>query len=223
MLILKVLVMKNYFFYAAIVVLLCSCTSSEKEANGPISTTKKLADSQFQSNNVLINPNDKKHKSVTHNINHYVRGMMHQLIGNLKYVNTQTPIGVSSFVFLNSKLDETSLLGNQIAESFIHEVHQVGIPVIDFKTMDFIRVTDQGDFIFTRDFLELNAGVSIQYILTGTLSKYQSGYLVNARIIGLTSKAVVASAQGYIPDNIANSLTMDNGTDGINYNLFSNE
>ncbi|MFT4925019.1 MAG: TolB-like protein [Phenylobacterium sp.] len=149
------------------------------------------------------------------NINDYVRGMMHQLVSNLQYVNNQTPIGVSSFVSLDSNLKETSLLGYQLAESFIHEIHQVGIPVIDYKTMDFIRVTAQGDFIFSRDFLELQSAVPIQYILTGTVVKHQGGYLLNARIIGLVSKAVVASAQGFIPHRVANTLIRSDGSDGI--------
>jgi len=215
--------MRNYYFAATIAIVLGGCTSNEDLPENQKPAFERRDDSQFQSSSVLTNSDQKRAAAATHNINHYVRGMMHQLIGNLKYVNTQTPIGVSSFVFLNSNLDQTSLLGNQIAESFIHEVHQVGIPVIDFKTMDFIRVTEQGDFIFTRDFLELNADVSIQYILTGTLSKYQSGYLVNSRIIGLTSKTVVASAQGFIPSHIANALTMGDASDGIDYNISSNE
>lgn len=178
----------------------------------------RLADNKFQSTSAPMRSmvgNGQPHGLVNKNINDYVRGVMHQLMGNLQYVNNSTPIGVSSFVFLDSNLKQTSLLGHQIAESFIHEIHQSGIPVIDFKTMDFIRVTAQGDFIFSRDFLELQSAVPIQYILTGTLVRHQGGYLLNARIIGLVSKAVVASAQGFIPHRIVNSLTGNDGTDGI--------
>lgn len=152
---------------------------------------------------------------VVKNINHFVRGIMHNLVNNIHYVNDKTPIGVASFIFLDRSFAKSTLLGNQIAESFMHEVHQFGIPVIDFKTTDFLRVTDQGDFVFSRDFLELEDELPIKYVLAGTLVKHQSGYLVNARIIGLTSKAIVASAQGFIPNDIAEAIMPSQHTDGI--------
>jgi TolB-like protein len=202
---------------AAIALILGGCSSGlpEDQRSGSV----RRADNKFQP--LVASPqrmSDEQFGDVNQqkNINHYVRGIMHQLVGNLQYVNNQTPIGVSSFVFLDSNLKQTSLLGYQVAESFVHEIHQVGIPVIDFKTMDFIRVTAQGDFIFSRDFLELQSAVPIQYILTGTLVKYRGGYLVNARIIGLGSKAVVSSAQGFIPNRIADALLEHDGLDGIN-------
>ena len=140
------------------------------------------------------------------NINNYVRGIMHKLVDNIHYINDKTPIGVASFIFLDSSYKESNLLGNQISESFMHEVHQFGIPVIDFKATDYIRVTEAGDFIFSRDFLELKDELPIKYVLAGTLVKHQDGYIVNARIIGLTSKAIVASAQGFIPNAVADAL-----------------
>jgi TolB-like protein len=72
--------------------------------------------------------------------------------------------------------------------------------------MDFIRITPEGDFVQNRDFEELSNTTQISYIVTGTLVKHQGGYLVNARMIGLKSKVVVASAQSLIPDKIANAL-----------------
>jgi TolB-like protein len=149
------------------------------------------------------------------NINHFVRGIMHNLVDNIHYINDKTPIGVVSFIFLDGDYKKSNLLGNQIAESFMHEVHQFGIPVIDYKTTDYIRVTETGDFIFSRDFLELKDELPIKYVLAGTLVKHQAGYIVNARIIGLTSKAIVASAQGFIPNAVADAIMPSMGNDGI--------
>jgi len=143
---------------------------------------------------------------ITNNINFYMRGLMQDLVSNLQYVNNTTPLAVTSFAFLDSDLEQTSLLGNQIAESLIHEIHKVGIPVLDFKVTDSLRVTQQGDFISTRDFNELTANIPIRYIVTGNLVKHRGGYLVNARIVGLSSKAVVASAQSFIPAHVAQAL-----------------
>lgn len=149
------------------------------------------------------------------NINHYVRGMMQDLVSNLQYVNAETPMAVTSFVFLDSNFEEADVLGNQIAESFIHEIHKFGIPVIDFKTTDYVRVTPTGDFVLSRDFLELPSNLPVQYVLLGTLTKHQDGVLVNARIVGISSKAVVGSAQSFLPAEITQSINSYGLKDGI--------
>lgn len=149
------------------------------------------------------------------NINHYVRGIMQDLLSNLQYVNASTPMAVTSFVYLDSDFTTSTLLGNQLSEGFMHEVHKLGIPVVDFKTTDYIRITEQGDFSLSRDRLELSGDIPIRYLLTGTLVKHQNGTLVNARIVGMESKAIVASAQGFIPSYISNHIMKSNHNDGI--------
>lgn len=145
-------------------------------------------------------------KEIANNINFYMRGLMQDLISNLQYVNNTTPIAVTSFALLDSNLQETNLLGNQIAESLIHEIHKAGIPVLDFKVTDSLRITQQGDFISSRDFNDLSTNIPIRYIVKGNLVRHQGGYLVNARVVGISSKAVVASAQSFIPAHVANAL-----------------
>ncbi|WP_157368702.1 FlgO family outer membrane protein [Algicola sagamiensis] len=140
------------------------------------------------------------------NINHYVKGMMQDLVHNLKEISADTPLAVASFIYLDGQFDQTDLLGNQIAESFIHEIHQFGIPVLDYKVTDYIRITDKGDFVMTRDYLELKEALPINYILAGTMVNHKGGVLLNARILGMDSKRVVASTQGFIPDQVAKAL-----------------
>lgn len=139
-------------------------------------------------------------------INFYVRGLMQDLIGNLQFVNERTPVAVTSFVLLDSHFNETNLLGNQIAESLIHEIHKFGIPVLDFKTSNEINVSEHGDFIFSREATKLNLDLPVHYVFAGTMVKHQGGYLINARVVGVNSKAVVASAQTFIPSEISNAL-----------------
>ncbi|AEP30354.1 FlgO family outer membrane protein [Brumicola nitratireducens] len=141
-----------------------------------------------------------------HNINHYAQGLMQDLVANLQYVNATTPVAVVSFVMLDSDYNQANLLGVQLAESLIHEVHKFGIPVIDFKATGFIRITEQGDFAFSKDYQDFSGDLPARYVIGGTMSKLQHGYLVNARIVGFNSKAVVASAQSFIPNEIAYSL-----------------
>ena len=169
----------------------------------------------YQNNTAVMNDSSQISVPTRKNINHYVRGIMQDMAENLQYVNTKTPLAVSSFVFLDDDYNDATLLGNQIAESFMHELHSFGVPVIDFKTTDFMRVTPSGDFVFSRDYVELSQDQNFNYVLAGTMVNHQGGVLVNARIIGLASKAVVGSAQGFIPQSVVDALDSSYRTDGV--------
>lgn len=93
----------------------------------------------------------------------------------------------------------------------MHELHKFRIPVLDFKATDYIRVTGEGDFLLSRDYLDLNSSLPIEYVLTGTMAKHQGGVLVNARILGIESRAVVASAQTLIPFYVVDALIPSDG------------
>lgn len=145
-------------------------------------------------------------RMLTKHVGDYVQNMAQDLVSNMEYMTDKTPIGITTFALIDGDLQQTNLLGYQLAESFVHELHKFRIPVIDFKATDYIRVTDAGDFILTRDFLELSSNAPIDYILTGTMTKHQGGYLVNARVLGLETKAVVATAQMLLPFYVVDAL-----------------
>jgi TolB-like protein len=148
-------------------------------------------------------------------VNFYVKGMMQDLVANLQFVNGQTPIAVTSFVYLDGSYEDSDVFGLQLSESFIYEIHKFGIPVIDHKVADYVRVSPNGDFVLSRDFMDLNGELPIKYVLTGTLTKHQGGYLVNSRIVGINSKAVVASAQGFVPSRVVKAVQASDQNDGI--------
>jgi TolB-like protein len=156
-------------------------------------------------------------QQLTKNIGSYAQNLAQNLVSNMEYVSDKTAIGITSFVLLDGDLQQTNLLGLQLAESFVHEMHKFRIPVVDYKATDYIRVTEDGDFFLSRDFLELKNKAALDYILTGTMVKHRGGYLVNARIIGMKSKAVVATAQSLIPFYVADALLPSSGgrNDGV--------
>ncbi|MEM0911070.1 MAG: FlgO family outer membrane protein [Pseudomonadota bacterium] len=142
-------------------------------------------------------------------VNHvgdYVRDMAQNLVANMEYVTERTPVAITNFVLIDSDLKETNLLGKQMTESFIHEFHKFRMPVVEFKATDYITVAETGDFILSRDYLDLTSSTPIQYVLTGTLTKHQGGYIANAKMLGMQSKVVVASAQSFIPYYIVDAL-----------------
>ncbi|MBU3023310.1 FlgO family outer membrane protein [Aestuariibacter sp. A3R04] len=156
-------------------------------------------------------------RPLTKHVGDYVKNMAQDLISNMEYVTNKTPVAVTNFAMLDSDLQETNLLGHQMAESFIHELHKYRIPVVDYKATDYIRVTEKGDFLLSRDYLDLNSSLPIEYVLTGTMAKHQGGVLVNARILGIESRAVVASAQLLIPFYVVDALipSDSNGKGGM--------
>ncbi|MCJ8320770.1 MAG: FlgO family outer membrane protein [Colwellia sp.] len=133
-----------------------------------------------------------------HAINDVVKGLAYQMLESSSFVTTETPVAVASFVDLKD-LESTNWLGNQLAESFIHELQRHGLIVVDFKTTGHIRVTSEGDYVFSRDWKELPERQIIDYVVTGTMIEQKGGILVNARMIGIKSKVVVASSQSFIP------------------------
>ena len=133
-----------------------------------------------------------------HAINDVVKGLAFQMLETSSFVNTKTPVAVASFVDLND-LESTNWLGNQISESFVHELQRHGLIIVDFKTTGHIRVTKEGDYVFSRDWKELPERQIIDYVVTGTMMEQENGVLINARMIGIKSKVVVATAQAFIP------------------------
>jgi len=138
------------------------------------------------------------YKLPKHAINDVVKGLAYQMLRSSSYVTPKTPVAVTSFVEMDS-LEKTNWLGNQIAESFLHELQRHGLVVVDFKTTGHIRVTKTGDFVFSRDWKELPERQIIDYVVTGTMMEQEDGVMINARMIGMQSRVVVATAQSFIP------------------------
>mgnify|MGYP001950748426 FL=1 len=156
-----------------------------------------------------------------HAINDVVKGLAYQMLESSSFVNAKTPVAVASFVNIKD-LESTNWLGNQLAESFVHELQRHGLIIVDFKTTGHIRVTADGDYVFSRDWQELPERQIIDYVVAGTMIEQKDGVLVNARMIGIKSKVVVATAQSFIPawvigdelthqKNINNNVKMKDG------------
>lgn len=137
------------------------------------------------------------HKS----LNEYVEQMALHMSDRIDPYHV-SPIAVTSFVTFDSTLNRTNMLGNQIAESFISELQNFGMPVVDFKTTGAISVTPVGDFSFSRNFEALSDVQQIGYVLSGTMVQKPEGVLVHARIVGVKSKVVLAATSQLIPQFI---------------------
>lgn len=203
----------------------CSSFSNYQKPHMP-SSTMEASNTESTKTQIIARSSNNTQRAVwgmqneetkrSKNINHYARGIMQSLLSNLQYVGPATPVAVANFVDLSGDFNSSSLIGKQLSEAFMHEVHKLGIPVVDYKLTDYIRVTDNGDLAMSKDFLELSGDIPIRYVLTGTLVEDGDATLVNARIVGIESKAIVASAQGVLPNDVVKHFKRSTLNDGIN-------
>lgn len=139
-------------------------------------------------------------------LNDYVAQMAMQLVETFHHFPVESRVAVASFVDLDSELNRTNIIGNQLAEAFIHQLQQFGISVVDFKTTRDIQVTSSGDFVFSRNHAQLDVMQQIDYVLSGTMVFTPRGIMINARVINFRTKVVTASAQQLIPHFVISSI-----------------
>ncbi|PKG99141.1 FlgO family outer membrane protein [Paraglaciecola sp. MB-3u-78] len=139
-------------------------------------------------------------------LSEYTEQMAADLQRDVRGMQVDELIVVASFVHLDSSLQNTDSLGIQLAESFINDLQQIGLPVADHKLMGVLDVNDKGDFAFSRDMGQFYNNVNIGYVLTGTMLRNSRGLVVNARIINFKTNAVVASSSKFLPNIVINNF-----------------
>jgi TolB-like protein len=139
-------------------------------------------------------------------LNDYAEQLAMGLVHNLAVLNGSGRVAVGSFVQLDSELTNTTVLGNQLAEKLIAQLQDFGLAVVDIKTMPTIMVGRDGDRVFSREVRALSRKQQLDYVVSGTLISNARGIQINSRMVSLKDQQVVASASGFIPDVVAQSL-----------------
>ena len=139
----------------------------------------------------------------TQTIHDHVTRIGNKLFKSAKHIELKQGVAVGTFIPIN-KLDGNSLpsdgyLGQQIQERFVTVGTQAGLNVIEYKTTSAITFKDNHDLMLSRTAKDVSKSIDAQYFLTGTFTEQEQSYIVNARIIDLETKAVVAAATDYIP------------------------
>lgn len=142
------------------------------------------------------------HKS----IHDYASQLAMNLIKNANGLSPHASIAVTSFVKLDYSLQNTTVLGNQLAEYSILELQQFGLNIVDHKLMPAIEVSSKGDLIFARDIRELASKQVMDHVLAATMIERSDGVFINARIMSLHTNRVVASGSVLIPSFIIEQL-----------------
>jgi TolB-like protein len=114
-------------------------------------------------------------------------------------VTEEPTIAVTSFVELNQSLQKTNQLGNQLSEGLMLALQRFGFLTVDFKVMDNVKISNSGDYSFSRALPELNSRLSADHVLSGSLIYREQGVEIQARVVNLKNKALAASARTMIP------------------------
>jgi len=108
-------------------------------------------------------------------------------------------VAVASFVNFDSSLRTTNAVGNQLAENFITQLQRFGYDVYDSKLTRAVSVTEQGDFVFSREARSLRRNRNLCCVLAGTMIYAPDGLEVNVRLMDLSTQAVLSTANTTIP------------------------
>lgn len=91
------------------------------------------------------------------------------------------------------------LLGHQLSEGLVTEASRRGFITQDYKVTNDILITNNSEYVMSRDVNRLAPLQNVDFYIAGTITEQQEGAIVNARIIHVESKDVVASATKFFP------------------------
>jgi TolB-like protein len=127
----------------------------------------------------------------------YVSQLAFKLAGNQQLVGNK--VGVASFVFFDEQLEQTSSVGNQLAEQLSTVLPEYGALVVEYKLTREITVSPAGDLSLSRNVEKLRDLQGMDYVLTGTMVPTNRGLQINSRVVSTRNNLVIASATTLIP------------------------
>jgi TolB-like protein len=148
-------------------------------------------------------------------INEYSRALVHELMSNHRAAEDSGTVGVTDFAYVDTALDQGTVLSNHLSEAIMYDLHKFGVTVLDYKVTDYIRVTPGGDFALSRDFSELSGELPIRFVLTGTMTSHKNGVMVNARLIRIDNKQVISAARTFVPETVIRAVLSQSGADKL--------
>lgn len=117
-------------------------------------------------------------------------------------------IAIATFANMPS-LVESDKIGLAIEERMTHEMQTRGFRIVDYKMTGNLKVTERGDFVYSRHVADLRRDYNINYFLAGVIENSVDGFVIHARLVDAASNLVVSSAQAFLAARDASRLLRD--------------
>jgi TolB-like protein len=149
----------------------------------------------------------------------YTHQLAQELFTNMN-ADRQYRYAVVGFVPVQSMQQDMSqqgplmLLGHQLEQGLITEVVRRGYIAQDYKATNTIIMASDSERALSRNVEHLQGVQAIDYYITGTITEQETGAMVNARIINVRNKDVIAAATKFFPAELfwqQEQLTLRNG------------
>lgn len=125
-----------------------------------------------------------------------VEQMADQMIRGLRQNRVKRlPVAVLPFKSLKRSVKD-DLFGERIAESFVFPMTQRGYNMLDYRAVSLVTTDKQR--VSKGALPKLQQQYKIYYILTGTYARHGDGVVLNARILDVVTRQVVAAGQSHI-------------------------
>lgn len=154
-----------------------------------------------------ISTNAPKAAMAPYTVNDYVNNLTAQLNSLQRPLSRNSRIGVSSF-FLADKIDSKLMseqgagLSQQIQESLLTQMTLLGYNIVEYRLGNNLNLLENADSILSRDLNKLRDRQNIDLIITGTVTRQQHAYIVNARLININNKQILSAGSTEIPINV---------------------
>ncbi|MCY7296570.1 FlgO family outer membrane protein [Alteromonas sp. a30] len=160
------------------------------------------------------------------NIEYHTSVLADELFANFRHTSDrqQYRFAVAGFVPVKSLQHQVNsqhplmLLGHQLEQGLMTEASRRGFIPQDYKITNDIIIEKTADRVLSRDTQHLKkAGLGIDFYVTGTITEQKNGAIVNARVIHVKTKDVVAAATKFFPDTLFWDKEMVTTRDGMIY------
>jgi hypothetical protein len=93
-------------------------------------------------------------------------------------------------------------LSLQIQESLLTQFTQLGYHTVEYRLGNNLILAQNADSILSRDLSKLRNRQNIDLVITGTVTRQQHAYIVNARLVNIENKQVLSAGSTEIPINV---------------------
>jgi TolB-like protein len=116
-------------------------------------------------------------------------------------------IAVATFLPVNSlslvTADDAKIqLANQLSESMLTHARQRGFVVYDYRLREQLLLQSDHEQALSRQLADIGNLSDADTLLVGTYTVMEDGMLLNARLISIRNKQVLAASSGFVPHNV---------------------